>query len=53
MKNIIKIKEEKDILELLETHSNSERVYIRESGIVISLSELLSCYDGQELTIEV
>jgi len=52
MKTIINIKSENDIIELLETHSDSERVYIQESGEVISLSELLFGYDNQELTIE-
>jgi hypothetical protein len=51
MKTIIKIRSEKDIIELLETHSDSERVYIRESGEIISLSELLFGYDGQDCTV--
>ena len=49
---IIKIQDEQDIFELFENHSDSERVYIRESGEIISLSELLFGYDGQDLTIE-
>jgi len=53
MKNIIKLKEEKDILELLKTHFDSDKVYIQESGEVVYLSELIFGYDNQELTIEV
>ncbi len=46
------IKSEKDIIELLKTHSDSERIYIKESEETMSISELLFFYDDQELTIE-